>query len=130
MKDIRAKTTDKQREWLESQLERRCRLLVIEAGGIAYKFNSESHASVPDRMIVLPGGQLFFVEFKRWGKVPTPLQFSECARLINLGQHVYFVDNLLDFKFLLGEILSGTWPLPEDISPPGRGYDEFFRELP
>ena len=38
---------------------------VKDIGGIAYKFVSPAHRGVADRLVVLPGGVVWFVEVKR-----------------------------------------------------------------
>lgn len=62
------------------------------AGGIAYKFTSPARINVPDRLCVLPGGILFFVELKAPGKLPNDGQKREHHRLRELGVAVYVVD--------------------------------------
>lgn len=69
--------------------------LVREAkkrGALAYKFTAPGRRSVPDRLILLPDGHAFFVEVKRPGGKPTPLQLAEHEKLRAQGFHVYMVD--------------------------------------
>ncbi|PTY76688.1 nuclease, partial [Heyndrickxia sporothermodurans] len=42
--------------------------------GRAYKFESPGNAGVPDRLVILPGGRVFFIELKAPGKKSRPLQ--------------------------------------------------------
>jgi tRNA U54 and U55 pseudouridine synthase Pus10 len=62
-------------------------------GGIAFKFTSPGRRSVPDRLCLLPGGRVIFVECKAPGKRPTELQAREHARLRSLGFDVRVIDN-------------------------------------
>jgi len=62
-------------------------------GGEAMKFTSLSRRSVPDRIVMMPGGKLVFVELKRLGKQPTESQEREHQRLRELGQSVYVIDS-------------------------------------
>jgi hypothetical protein len=43
-------------------------------GGIAYKFTSPAHRGVSDRLVVLPGGRVWFVEVKTKSGYLSPLQ--------------------------------------------------------
>ena len=47
---------------------------VKDIGGIAYKFVSPAHRGVADRLVVLPGGQVWFVEVKTDTGKLSPLQ--------------------------------------------------------
>ena len=38
---------------------------VRKIGGIAYKFTSPGNSGVPDRIVLLPGGTVHFIEMKR-----------------------------------------------------------------
>lgn len=57
-------------------------------GWATYKWSSPSNAGVPDRIVIRPGGLVSFVEVKRDGKVPTPLQATVHAKLRAVGAHV------------------------------------------
>jgi G:T-mismatch repair DNA endonuclease (very short patch repair protein) len=72
---------------VESQLLRS----VSRAGGLAYKFTSPSRAGVPDRVVVLPGGRISFVEVKAPGGTLSEIQKVEIARLRKLGAVVHVV---------------------------------------
>ncbi|AGK95613.1 VRR-NUC domain-containing protein [Clostridium pasteurianum] len=66
---------------------------VKEAGGRAYKFVSPGNAGVPDRLVLLPGGKIAFVELKAPGRKPTALQTVQQKRISDLGFRVYVIDN-------------------------------------
>ena len=55
---------------IEAHLVRRVR----DAGGVAYKFTSPAHRGVADRVVVMPGGRVWFVEVKAMGGRLSPLQ--------------------------------------------------------
>ena len=69
---------------------------VKKVGGIAYKFTSPNRRSVPDRLVLWPGGISYFVECKATGRRLTEAQARECARIHNLGFNVYVVNSLED----------------------------------
>lgn len=77
---------------LEKTIEAHLVKRVKESGGIAYKFTSPQRRSVPDRLVVLPGGRFEFVELKAPGKKPTPMQSREHERLRALGCIVRVID--------------------------------------
>lgn len=77
----------------EKTIEEYLRVQVKNKGGKAYKFVSPGNAGVPDRMIVLPGVEAFFVELKAPGKKPTRLQEKKIYELEQLGRTVFIADS-------------------------------------
>jgi len=76
----------------ERDIEAYLREKVRTAGGIAYKFVSPGNAGVPDRLVLLPGGRVVFIELKAPGKQPTPLQARQQKRIKGLGFQVLVLD--------------------------------------
>ena len=74
---------------IETYLVKRIKSL----GGLALKFTSPGRLSVPDRIVIMPGGKLTFVELKRPGGVATIAQRREHERLRALGQEVMVVNS-------------------------------------
>ena len=58
----------------EKTVETKIVTAVRSRGGICMKLVSPGLAGVPDRIILLPGGQTAFAELKAPGKKPRPLQ--------------------------------------------------------
>ena len=85
----------------EKTVERELVKRVKEEGGIAYKFTSPNRRSVPDRLCLLPGGKILFVECKAPGKKPTKLQAREHERLRAMGFEVVVVDDKKDANALI-----------------------------
>lgn len=77
----------------ESDIEAHLVKRVKEAGGVAYKFTSPQRRSVPDRLVLMPGGRVWFAELKAPGAVPTAAQVREHERLRALGFEVEVVDD-------------------------------------
>lgn len=77
----------------EKNIEGYLRDKVKAAGGMAYKFVSPGNAGVPDRIVLLPGGKLVFVELKAPGKKPTALQQAQQRRIQALGFKVCIIDS-------------------------------------
>ena len=77
----------------EKEIEQK---LVAEAkadGEIAAKFVSPGLDGMPDRLVLLPGGKIGFVEVKAPGKVPRPLQVARHRLLKRLGFQVFVLDD-------------------------------------
>jgi hypothetical protein len=66
-----------------------------------YKFTSPMRAAVPDRLYINAKGFVWFCEFKRQGKVPTPAQEREHARLRQRNVVVCVIDNVEDGKAMV-----------------------------
>jgi len=98
---IRSLTPENQKVWLEKKVEGEGCKLAKTLGGIAYKFTSPQRRAVPDRLVLLPFRAGFFIEYKRWGKKPTPAQLREGHKLIRMGQYVYYVDNVNDAEYII-----------------------------
>lgn len=67
---------------------------VQKAGGLALKVNSTSMRGLPDRMVLLPNGVLFFAEIKATGKTARALQNFVHKKLRALGFDVYIIDSI------------------------------------
>ena len=85
----------------ESQVERKFVTEVKKRGGLAVKFVSPGLDGVPDRLVLLPGGKIAFVELKATGKSMRPLQQKRAKQLIGLGFQVYCIDR----KEMIGGVL-------------------------
>lgn len=79
---------------LESFLENKFVKAVKKIGGLAVKFESPGMAGVPDRIVLLPGGKVLFVELKRPGQKPRPLQVKRIKDLEAMGFQVEVVDSV------------------------------------
>lgn len=77
---------------------------VKSSGGIAPKLVSPGFNGMPDRLVLLPGGKIGFVEVKAPGKEPRPLQVARHGWLRRLGFKVYILDDLEQIGGILDEI--------------------------
>lgn len=74
---------------LEKEIETYLRIKVKQSGGIALKFTSPGYSGVPDRIILMPGGKIYFAEIKNERGRLSPIQLH-CHKLFKgLGIHVY-----------------------------------------
>jgi len=88
----------------ENQIEAKLKQMVEKQGGIAPKFVSPGLSGMPDRLVLLPGGHIAFVEVKAPGKVPRPLQEARQRMLRKLGFKVYVLDDVGQIGGILDEI--------------------------
>ena len=84
----------------EKEIERKLATIVKAAGGIASKFVSPGYDGMPDRIVLLPGGRIAFVEVKAPGCKPRPLQKARHEMLQRLGFRVYILDNPDNIKHI------------------------------
>ena len=74
---------------------------------MAWKFVSPGKRGVPDRIILFPGGRLWFVELKAPGENPGPLQVKRHRQLERLGFRVRCLDSTESIKAFMGEVMRG-----------------------
>ena len=77
----------------EIDVERYLVKRVKAMGGQCFKWVSPGHAGVPDRIGVLPQGEVFFVEVKRPGAKPSKLQLHTLEVLKKLGCRAAWLDS-------------------------------------
>ena len=88
----------------EKQIENKLATEAKKLGGIALKFVSPSFDGMPDRLVLIPGGHIAFVELKAPGKKPRPLQLSRHRLLRSLGFRVYVIDSVEQIGGMLDEV--------------------------
>lgn len=69
------------KEVREKDLEAKLKQVVERYGGLFYKFTSPGNDGVPDRIVVLPDGQVWFIELKTETGVTSPIQDWQIERL-------------------------------------------------
>ena len=80
----------------ESDIERKLYNYVKRQKGRCLKLNPAGMVGIPDRMILLPGGVIHFVELKRKGQKPRPIQLHWLRKLTDLGFSAFWADNYED----------------------------------
>ena len=88
----------------EKAIEQKLVLTVKSMGGIAPKFVSPGFDGMPDRLILLPGGRIAFVEVKAPGKKPRPLQLARHKLLQGLGFKVYVLDSVAGINTIVSDM--------------------------
>ena len=111
---------------LENEVEGHLRRRVEKVGGVCVKFLPDFARGFPDRIVLLPGGVLVWVETKRpQGGVLSPVQKVQHVLLRRLGQRVEVVwtkdqaDDLIDS--LVGTGAQGDENAQGDARTQGRG---------
>lgn len=75
---------------------------VKQMGGVAYKFVSPGNSGVPDRIILMPGGKIYFVELKREDGQLTNLQKRQINRIRKMDCRVDVLRGMVEVSnFLL-----------------------------
>jgi len=88
----------------EKYIEQKLVKAVKNIGGITPKFTSPGFDGMPDRIVLLPVGNIGFVEVKAPGEKPRPLQLARHELLRRLGFRVYVLDDELQIGGILDEI--------------------------
>lgn len=90
----------------EKIIEHKLLMETKKIGGLALKFVSPGFDGVPDRIVLLPGGKIGFVEVKVPGGKLRPLQQARHNLLRRLGFKVYALDGTDQIGVILDEIQS------------------------
>lgn len=88
----------------ERQIEQKFVKAVKAADGIAPKLTAPGFDGMPDRMVLMPGGHIGFVEVKAPGEKPRPLQLSRHRLLRRLGFKVYVLDDAEQIGGIIDDI--------------------------
>ena len=86
---------------LEKKIEQKLVKAVKKEGGLCPKFVSPGMDGMPDRLILMPGGRMAFVELKAPGKRPRPLQIHRHRQLQKLGFDTFVLDRAEDIPCLM-----------------------------
>lgn len=85
---------------LEAELFRRVKLM----GGHALKFSSHTETGYPDRLVLMPGGKVYWVELKSEKEKPRLLQKIRHDELRSLGFKVFVIDTMDKLNLFLSVI--------------------------
>ena len=93
-------------EMQEANVEKYLIRYVKDKGGLCLKFISASMRGLPDRIVILPQGKIFFVELKAKGKKPRPEQTRVHKLFSSLGVKVYTADSKESVRSVVDEVYS------------------------
>lgn len=88
----------------EAYIESRLKQAIERLGGLCIKLWALSFTGLPDRLILLPGGKVFFVETKHSEKNPRKRQLVVHQQLRSLGFMVFVIRTNEDLKGFLATI--------------------------
>ena len=88
----------------EREIEAALFKAVKKRHGLPFKFISPGMSGVPDRLILLPGGKIGFIELKAPGKKMRPLQEKRKRQLESLGFLVFCLDSKEEVEVILDAI--------------------------
>ena len=88
----------------ERELELKLRKATAERGGFCLKFTPTNWVGAPDRLVVLPGGKLGFVEVKAPGQKPRAIQERRHEQLRELGFQVSVLDDPEQIPGIIKEV--------------------------
>jgi len=83
-------------KWLRKEIEK--------MGGLAFKWTSPGNDGVPDRIVILPGGRVHFVELKTDGGKPRPVQVWQLGRLRHLGCNAEVIRGMDEAREFIEEV--------------------------
>ena len=86
---------------LEKDVEGYLRREIEKMGGLCLKFTSPGNAGVPDRIIILPGGRVWFAEIKTTGGRVRPLQKWWQKRLQKVGIRSLVIHNRVEAEVFI-----------------------------
>ena len=89
----------------ERDIESSLRRQVEKMGGKFMKFTSPGNDGVPDRIAILPGGRVWFVELKREGEKPTAVQKWQMEQLRKMGCNVALITGKQEARAWMREII-------------------------
>lgn len=90
----------------EKDIEQKFKKAIEKHGGICLKLDPTTMVGIPDRLAILPGNHIAFVELKAPGKKPRPIQTHRHNQLRAIGCMVRILDNPNNIESLIHEIRS------------------------
>lgn len=79
---------------LEKNIEQKMKSFVEQQGGQFLKLYIPGEDGIPDRLMLMPGGRMAFIELKAPGGKPRKLQLYYHRQLRRDGFDVHVVDNI------------------------------------
>lgn len=89
----------------EKEIENYLVKAIKKMGGEAFKFVSPGNAGMPDRIVILPNGEIYFVELKSEDGRLRPIQIRQQERLYALGCNVATLKGKEEVDRFLREVI-------------------------
>lgn len=94
----------------EADHERDLRKAVERAGGRCFKLPASLYRGIPDRLILLPGGRMFFRELKKDGEKAKPVQVVFIKILQAMGFNAEVIHGKSGVKEFIDVHIKGSVP--------------------
>ena len=88
----------------EKQIETRFCKAVKKIGGMALKFSAQFKAGVPDRIVLMPEGKIYFVELKRENGAVSEIQKYVFKEFEELGFPVHVISSAKMIEEFIAEV--------------------------
>ena len=88
----------------ERDIEAKLRQAIEKDGGLFFKFVSPGNDGVPDRIAILPDGQIWFIELKAESGRLSPIQVWQIDRLRQLGVNVAVIRGMDEARSFIEEM--------------------------
>lgn len=88
----------------EKLIERKLVSLVRTKGGLAIKFFCPSFTGLPDRIVLMPKGRVYFAELKTTGEKLRARQVIVKKQFEDLGFEVFVIDTELKLQEFINHI--------------------------
>jgi len=89
---------------LERDVDWKLKSEVYRHGGLCIKLAATGYAGMPDRLVLIPGGRVVFVELKAPGKRLRPLQKKRFQELSQLGFKIVKIDSSEQVDEFIAEV--------------------------
>lgn len=106
--EYKSKVSSSDKSVREKTIEQKFVKAVKASGGMCPKLVSPGLDGMPDRMVLMPGGHITFVEVKAPGKEPRPLQLHRIEDLRRLGFRVFILDHPGQIPAIIEEARHGA----------------------
>lgn len=88
----------------EKKIDAWLRKEIKKLKGKYIKLQTDFESGLPDRLVLLPRGRIFFLELKSTGDNASALQIVQQAEIRNLGNDVRVLDTMVKAKDFIGAI--------------------------
>lgn len=89
----------------EKVIERKLVQAIRNNGGLCIKLLCDQFTGLPDRLCLLPGCKIAFVEVKSTGKKPRPIQVYVHNKLRALGFRVEVIDTINGVEQFINSVI-------------------------
>jgi len=87
----------------EREHEKLLRKTVVRAGGLCIKLPAYLYRGIPDRLVLMPGARIFFLELKQDGKRPSKVQVAFRKILRTMGFYSEVIQGKSELERFLDE---------------------------